>query len=37
MAKKKLTVAPSYAFTNENIENFENCDTVSDTVNDQCN
>ena len=37
VAKEKLKAAPSDTSAKQNIENFQNCDTVSDDVNNQCN
>ena len=34
---EKLPAPPSDTAANQNIENFRNCDTVSDDVNNQCN
>ena len=37
VAKEQFTVAPSDASSIQNIENFQNCNTVSDGMNNQCN
>ena len=37
MVKEKLTAAPWDTSAIQNIKNFQNCDTVSDDVNNQCN
>ena len=37
VAKEKSTAAASDIFTKQIIENFQNCDTVSDDVNNQWN
>ena len=36
MAKELLTAVPSDTFTKQNIENFQNCNTFSEDVNNQC-
>ena len=36
VVKEQLTAALSDTCTNQNIENFQNCNTVSDDVNNQC-
>ena len=36
MAKEQLTAAPSDTFTKQNIENFQNCNTFKEDVNNQC-
>ena len=35
MAKEQVTVAPSDTSTKQIFENFQNCNTVSDDVNNQ--
>ena len=36
MVKEKLAAAPSDTSRKQNIENFQNCNTASDDVNNQC-
>ena len=35
MVKEQITAAPSGTYTKQNIEKFQNCDTVSDDFNNQ--
>ena len=36
MAKEQILAAPSDTCTKQNFENFQNCNIVSDDVNNQC-